>query len=99
MDSKTLKLLDQIAASIRKAGFEPKIKVAPDYETRILWAEMGEGVCAITLDQYIRNSQHVDVIKIKETRTMDYSICWHKENYNPAIALFYSMIDEIRQSV
>jgi hypothetical protein len=26
---------------------------------------------------------------------MDFSLAWSKENYNPAIALFYSMIEEI----
>ena len=33
-----------------------------------------------------------------EMPDMDYSICWNKENYNPAIALFYSLIDEVRQT-
>ena len=82
----------------RNAGFEPKVKIAPDYETKMLWAEMGEGVTAITLDQYIRNSSHVDVIKVAEIKNMEYSICWNKDNYNPSIALFYSLIDEVRQT-
>ena len=80
------------------AGFEPKIKYAPDYETQMLWAEMGEGVCGITMDQYVRYSQFVDVIRVDQAPLLDYSICWHKENYNPVIALFYSLIDEIKQN-
>lgn len=82
----------------RNSGFEPNYKMAPDYETKILWAETGEGITAITLDQYVRNSSHIDVIKVEEFPDLDYSICWHKENYNPTIALFYSLIDEVRQT-
>ncbi len=82
----------------REAGFEPTIKMAPDYETKMLWGEMGEGITAITLDQYIRNSSFVDVIKVAELPNMEYSICWNKENYNPSIALFYSLIDEVKQT-
>lgn len=88
-----------VIALCRDAGFEPKVKIAPDYETKMLWAETGEGVTAITLDQYVRNSNHVNVIKVAEMRDMDYSICWNKDNYNPAIALFYSLIDEVKQTL
>lgn len=86
-----------ISQLCKKAGFEPKVKMAPDYETMMLWAEMGEGVTAVTLAQYVSNSPQVDVIKVDEMRNMDYSICWNKENYNPAIALFYSLIDEVKE--
>ena len=89
---------ERVVEICREAGFEPKLKMAPDYETKMLWAETGEGVTAITLDQYVKNSAHIDVIKVAEMRDMDYSICWHKENYNPAIALFYSLIDEVKQT-
>lgn len=86
----------RVISDCRKAGFEPKVKYAPDYETKMLWAEMGEGVTSITMDQYIRNSRHVSIIKAEEFGSLDYSICWNKDNFNPSIALFYSMIDEVR---
>lgn len=88
----------RVIEDCRMAGFEPKCKMAPDYETKMLWAELGEGVTAITMDQYIRNSAQLDVIKVAELRNMDYAICWNKENYNPAIALFYSLIDEVKKT-
>lgn len=89
---------DAVIQGCREAGFEPKSKMAPDYETKMLWAEMGEGVAAITMDQYVRNSSYVNVIKVAEMRDLDYSICWARENYNPAIALFYSLINEVRKT-
>jgi len=85
----------KIVDSFRDYGFEPKVKIAPDNETKMLWAFMGEGVTGITLDHYIRNSAYVDVIKVRNIPNMDFSICWCKDNYNPAIALFYSLVGEI----
>lgn len=82
----------------RKAGFEPKIKVAPDSETKMLWADLGEGVTGITYDHYIKNSSHIDIVRMKELKNMDFAICWNKDNYNPAIALFYSLIEEVKKT-
>jgi DNA-binding transcriptional LysR family regulator len=79
----------------RSSGFEPKVKMAPDYETKMLWADMGMGVTGNTRDHYTRNSRNAEFIRIRELANMDFSLAWSKENYNPAIALFYSMIDEI----
>ena len=79
----------------RAHGFEPKVKMAPDYETKMLWADMGMGVTGNTRDHYTRNSRNADFIRVSELAGMDFSLAWSKENYNPAIALFYSMIEEI----
>ena len=79
----------------RSCGFEPKIKMAPDYETKMLWADMGMGVTGNTRDHYTRNSRNAEFIRIRELASMDFSLAWSKENYNPAIALFYSLIEEV----
>lgn len=78
----------------KSCGFEPKTRMAPDYETRMLWVDMGMGVAGGTKDHYIRNSINVDFIRIKELADMDFSLAWHKDNTNPAIAQFYSLIDK-----
>lgn len=88
---------ERVIEKCRRLGFEPKVKMVQDNETKMLWGELGEGVTGITMDYYIRNSEHIDTVRIKEAEPMDFSICWNKENYNPAIALFYSMIDEVFQ--
>ena len=77
----------------RRAGFEPKIKMAPDSETMMLWAEIGEGATIVTLEHYIKNSDHISLIRIKEMKSADFSVCWCKNNYNPTIALFYSLLE------
>ncbi len=89
---------EHVIEQCRKAGFEPKTKMAPDSETKMLWADIGEGVTGITLDHYIKNSRHIDLIRLKELPNMDFAICWNKDNYNPAIALFYSLIDEVKMT-
>lgn len=86
---------ENMALLCRGCGFEPRLVVAPDYETAILWADMGLGVTGVTRDHYIRNSPAVDLISLRELIDMDFSLAWNKENYNPAIALFYSLIDEV----
>lgn len=86
---------DNLIHLCRDAGFEPNVKMAPDYETKMLWADLGMGVTGNTRDHYTRNSRNADFIRIKELSDMDFSLAWNKENYNPAIALFYSMIEEV----
>ncbi|MCQ2529814.1 MAG: LysR family transcriptional regulator [Lachnospiraceae bacterium] len=87
-----------VIESCRQAGFEPKTKMAPDSETKMLWADLGEGVTGITYDHFLRNSRHVEFIRLKELKNLDFAICWNKDNYNPAIALFYSLIDEVKKT-
>ena len=86
---------DNMIRLCRSTGFEPKIKMAPDYETKMLWADLGMGVTGNTRDHYTRNSRNADFVRVKEMADMDFSLAWNKENYNPAIALFYSMIEEV----
>ncbi len=75
----------------RKLGFEPKTKMAPDYETKMLWVGLEQGVAINSKEHYMKNSSYVDFVKIKEVGKETYTIIWSKDNYNPAIALFYSM--------
>lgn len=82
-------------ASCRMAGFEPKTRMAPDYETKMLWVEAGIGVAANSSEHYLKDSAYVDFIKVEELHNLDYAMVWMKDNFNPAIALFYSMFDDV----
>lgn len=82
----------------RKSGFEPKTLMAPDFETKMLWVELGKGVAVNSKEHYIKNSIYVDFVKVREIGNEGYAMAWKKSNYNPAIALFYSMYDEIMSS-
>ena len=78
----------------REGGFEPNTLMAPDYETKMLWAEIGLGLAGNSKEHYMKDSKFVDFIKVKEFHDIGYMLVWSKENYNPAIALFYSMLEE-----
>lgn len=78
----------------RNSGFEPKIRMAPDFETALLLASMGEGVTGCLRNDYVNGMELVDIIQLEETDAMDYVIAWKRENYNPIIALFYAELQE-----
>lgn len=75
-------------------GFEPKTKMAPDHETKMIWVEIGMGLAGNSIEHYIAESRYVDYVQIESFHEMYYAAAWHRENYNPAIALFYSALDE-----
>ena len=86
---------ENIIKMCRNSGFEPKPRrrliTKPD-----VMADMGVGVTS-TRDQYILNSKNVDLFGLKSCGH-DFSIAWHKDNYNPAISQFYSLVEEVIKS-
>lgn len=83
-----------LISKCREAGFEPKTKMAPDYDTKMLWVEIGKGIGINSKEHFMKNSPYVDFVKVKEIRMDGYAMIWQKDNYNPAIAIFYSMFEE-----
>lgn len=80
------------------AGFTPRTITAPDYETKMLWCEIGMGISVNSEDHYMKNSTNIEVVKVKEIEADSYSIIWHRNNFNPGIALFYSMFNQFMSS-
>ena len=68
--------------------------MAPNYDTKMLWVEIGKGIGINSKEHFMKNSPYVDFVKVKEIRMDGYSMIWQKDNYNPAIAIFYSMFEE-----
>ena len=82
----------------RKGGFEPKTRMAPDYETKMIWVEIGLGLAGDSKEHYMKNSKFVDFIKVEDFNDIGHTLVWNKDNYNPSIALFYSMLDDVMTS-
>lgn len=80
------------------AGFTPKTIVAPDYETKMLWCEIGMGLSVNGEDHYMKNSPNIGIVKVHEIGSESYAMIWHKNNYNPGIALLYTMFSEVMSS-
>lgn len=79
----------------RSAGFEPKTKTAPNFDTKMLWVEFGQGIAIHSNEHYLKDSPYVDFIKVKEIRTDAHAIIWQKENTNPSIPLFCGFCREM----
>ena len=88
-------LNELLIAACRSAGFEPKTKTAPDFETKMLWIEFGYGISVNSKEHYIKDSPFVDFIKVREIGPGNYAAIWRKDNNNPAIQLFTSLFHEI----
>ena len=86
---------EMFVEACKMAGFDPRTKIAPDYETKMLWVEIGEGIAAHSNEHYMKSSKYVDFVKVEELHPVECALIWNKENYNPSIALFYSMCDQI----
>ena len=96
--SEDLPELNKLLLSVcRGAGFEPKTRMAPDFETKMLWIEFGQGIGVHSKEHYIKNSPHVDFVKVREIAAESYAMIWQKDNNNPALNLFCSYLREMRQ--
>ena len=84
---------EMFVAVCRQAGFEPRTQMAPDFETKMIWVEMGLGLAAHGTRHYMMHSPQVNFIRVEELLDLENVFVWHRENYNPAIALFYSLRD------
>lgn len=82
---------EMFVEACRADGFEPRTKMAPDFETKMLWVELGLGVAGHGKDHYSNQSPQVVFLRVEGLRDLEYVMVWQKENYNPAIALLYSM--------
>lgn len=92
--SEDVPYINNLMISICKAGgFEPKTIMAPDYETKMLWCGMGMGIAINSEGHYMSKNSAIKVAKIKEIGSEKYALIWHKQNYNPSIALLYSMFE------
>lgn len=83
----------------RAAGFEPKTKMAPDYETKMLWSEFGEGLAINSSEHYSRNSPCVNFVRVKELLNDTLSIIWQKNNTNPTVPQYVSIVRELVQNL
>jgi DNA-binding transcriptional LysR family regulator len=81
----------------QRAGFAPRTRMAPDFETLMLWVESGMGITIHAKNYYIRESPYVTSVRIlpEELPEDGFSLIWEKSNDNPAIAMFDSILREL----
>jgi len=84
-----------LVAACRQAGFEPKTRIAPDFETKMLWVEFGQGIAVNSKEHYSSNSPCVDFVRAEEIGPDNYALIWRRGNPNPAITLFGAVLREL----
>lgn len=82
----------------RRAGFEPRTRTAPDFDTKMLWIEFGQGVAMHSKEHYIKSSPNVNFVRVQEFGPDSYGMIWQKDNTNPALSLFGAVCREIMES-
>lgn len=81
---------------LEKGGIHPEVRFVHKMEEAMLWVETGNAV-TITSDRTIeKQNPHVVLreIQMEEAKGHDVTMAWHKNNYNPAIALFMEMLEK-----
>lgn len=82
---------------LEKGGIHPDVMFVHKMEDVLLWVQTGNAV-AITSNRTIeKQNSHVILreIGMEEAKGHDVAMAWHKNNYNPAIALFMEMLGRI----
>ena len=86
---------EYISSLLGKGGISPEVTQVQKNEDVLLWVEMGLGV-AVTSNRTIeRHNPRVVVreLNMPEVKGHDVTIAWHRNNYNPAIALFMELME------
>lgn len=80
---------------MEKGGIYPDVMFVQKMEDVMLWVQTGNAV-AITSDRTIEKQNPYVVLReihMEEAKGHDVTAAWHKNNYNPAIALFMEMLE------
>jgi DNA-binding transcriptional LysR family regulator len=88
------RLNERLFEACNKAGFIPNTIIAPDLKTQLLWIEVGRGIAGVSAHGHIANSPLVKMVKLPDMSNLMYVRAWEMENFNPAIALFNSVMDQ-----
>ena len=79
-----------------RCGITPKIRQVEKMEDVLLWVQAGEGAAITTNRTIERYSPHVVLrpVPMQEAEGHEITLAWHKNNYNPAIAVFMELMEE-----
>lgn len=78
-----------------KGGIHPDVLFVHKMEDVMLWVQTGNAVAITTNRTIEKQNPHVVLREIcmDEAKGHDVAMAWHRNNYNPAIALFMEMLE------
>lgn len=88
-----------IRHSCAQAGFAPKLLIAPDFETMLLWLELGKGIFALNEEHMIYNSNQIRTVELPEFPPITLSAAWLKRSENPCVSLLIGELPKVEDNV
>lgn len=80
-----------------KCGLHPHLVQVDKMDDIMLWVQTGNGV-AITTDRTVEKQNPNVVVReidLAEAKGHDVTVAWQKSNYNPAIAIFMELLEQM----
>jgi DNA-binding transcriptional LysR family regulator len=78
-----------------KAGFTPRVLVAPDVNAQLLYLESGKGVAVGSINNTAGFNPRMTMVHLNDLRPLELAVAWNKKNKNPCIPLFKSVYELI----
>ncbi len=92
MDSEAVR--NMMYTDCKKAGFIPNFLLASSLDEQMLWIDAGLGVGIINANSYIAVNPNVTAIEGFQVGNNYFCIAWHRDNGNPATALFANYVTD-----
>lgn len=84
-----------IRHSCAQAGFVPKLLIAPDFETMLLWLELGRGLFALNEEHMIYHSNQIRTVELPEFPPITLAAAWLKRSENPCVSLLIGELPKL----
>lgn len=84
-----------IRHSCSQAGFEPRLLTAPDFETMLLWLELGKGIFALNEEHMIYHSNQIRTVELPEFPPITLAAAWLKRSENPCVSLLVGELPKL----
>ena len=94
-DSESSCITPLLLHSCAQAGFTPHLLPAPNFETLLLWLEMGRGIFALNKEHMIYSSNKIRVFSLPEFPPITLSIVWLKQTENPCVSLLVGELPKL----
>ena len=86
-ENESLYITPLLRHSCSQAGFIPHLLPAPNFETLLLWLELGRGIFALNEEHMIYSSNKIRVFSLPEFPPITLSVVWMKQTENPCVSL------------
>ncbi len=95
-DQSAPRLGHRLVRMCHEAGFEPKIMVAPDLDTSLLWVSAHRGIIAMNSHGICADNKAFKYIVLPQFGKTEFSFIWDKGNTNPSLELFLRFVAEYK---